>query len=369
MSDRPPFDLVARLLEHCGQMCVTGAEGPIADAAQTRYEQRGESVHRVGDSVVVGRPSGDRPLVLLVGHLDVVPPTPEDRDPRVAERDGEQVVVARGSSDMKAGNVVAMACLEDAALRRACPYELAAVLYAGEEGPAEDNELAEVLDEVTWLREAGLAVILEPTDGQVQLGCVGGLHAQLVFRGRRAHSARPWHGDNALTRAGTLLAELHADEPVPVDVDGVRYHDVWSATQAFTDNARNVIPDRFTVNLNLRFAPDRDLATAERQLRERIGDRASVRIVDRAPPAPPRRDTPLMAAFIDAVGGPVAGKQAWTDVARFAALDVPALNFGPGLTSQAHRAGEYVPVAALEDARRALVRFLAPERTAGPGAG
>lgn len=362
-------DLVARLLEHCGHVCTTGDEGPIAEAMVARYTDLGEPVTRVGHSVVVGRPQGDRPLVLLVGHLDVVPPTDDDLEPRLGTRDGAEVIIARGASDMKAGNVIAMRAFEDPELRAASPYDLVLVLYAGEEGPAVGNELGEVLAEVAWLRSADLAVVLEPTDGQVQLGCLGGLHAEVVFQGQQAHSARPWHGRNALTAAGTFLAELDADHLRDVEVDGIRYRDVWSATQAWTPGlspsdhrrevpVRNVIPGRFTINLNLRFSPSRTIEEAEEEVRDRVGDRASVTIVDRSPPAPPRRDAPLVAAFTELVGGEVAAKQAWTDVARFAEVDVPALNFGPGLTTQAHQRGEYVPIAAMVDGYERLARFL-----------
>jgi len=362
-------DLVARLLEHCRHVCTTGDEGPIADAMVARYTELGEPVIRVGHSVVVGRPRGDRPLVLLVGHLDVVPPTEDDLEPRVETRDATEVVVARGASDMKAGNVIAMRAFEDTGLRAASPYDLVLVLYAGEEGPAAGNELGEVLSEVAWLRSADLAIVLEPTDGQVQLGCLGGLHAEVVFEGRQAHSARPWHGSNALTAAGGLLAELDADHIREVEVDGITFRDVWSATQAWTPGlgpgdhrrevpVRNVIPGSFTINLNLRFSPSRSLDAAEAELRERVGDRAQVTIVDRSPPAPPHRDAPLVAAFTAAVDAEVAAKQAWTDVARFAEVEVPALNYGPGLTAQAHQRGEYVPVAALVEADHHLTRFL-----------
>ena len=361
-------ELIDRLLEHCAHMCVTGDEGPIADAVADRYTDLGEPVTRVGNSVVVGAPGGTRPLVLLVGHLDVVPPTDADRDPRVEQRDDDTVVVGRGTSDMKAGNVIAMAVYEDLALRERSPYDLALVLYAAEEGPAEDNELADVLTEVTWLRDADLAVVLEPTDGEVQLGCLGGLHARVVFTGRQAHSARPWQGHNALTAAGSWLTELHERAPERVEVDGIVYHDVWSATQAWTDNlgppfgervARNVIPGTFVVNLNLRFAPSRGLEDAERELRELVGDRADVEIIDRSPPAPPRMEVSTVRAFTEAIGASVAGKQAWTDVARFAELRVAACNYGPGLTAQAHQRGEYVPVEAMVDAHARLRAFVA----------
>ena len=359
-------DLVARLLDHVGLCCVTGDEGPIADAVAARYADR-LPVRRVGHSLVVGAPSGaDRPLVLLVGHLDVVPPTDADREPRRTDREGVDVVVGRGTSDMKSGNVVAMRLLEDHAGREDRWADLALVLYAGEEGPDEANELADVLAEVPWLADAALAVVLEPTDGQVQLGCLGGLHATLTVHGRQAHSARPWHGENALTRAGRFLAAFHDRTPADVDVEGIPYHDVWSLTQAHADDGRNVIPGTLTLNLNLRFAPSRSLASAEDELRTEVARVAEttgaghvdVAVVDRSAPAAPRRGDPLVDRFVRSVGAEVAGKQAWTDVARLAAAGVPGCNYGPGRTDQAHQQGEFVEVAAMVDAHGRLDRFL-----------
>jgi succinyl-diaminopimelate desuccinylase len=370
-------DLVARLLEHCASLSVTGSERQLTDLLEARYRGLGEDVVRIGDSLVVGGPTGSkggtRDLVLLVGHLDVVPPTDDDRTPRLETRDGEQVVVGRGASDMKSGNVVAMRLFEDPELRRHSPYDLALVLYAGEEGPSVSNELAMVLDALPWLTDAALAVVLEPTDGRVELGCLGGLHAEVTVHGVAAHSARPWQGRNALTAAAPLLAALETRPPVDVEVDGIAFRDVLTATQAWTGGlgpserqappVRNVVPDRFTINLNLRFAPSRGLEAAEAELRALVtelsaGAEVSVEVIDRAPPAPPRRTSPLIAAFTATVGAEVAGKQAWTDVARLGAVGVPALNYGPGATGQAHQRGEWVAVAAMVDLAGRLTHFL-----------
>lgn len=378
MSDAELRDeLVARLLAHCAEVALTGEERALTDELEARYRALGEAVVRVRDSLVIGAPpTGTRELVLLVGHLDVVPPTDDDRVPRVEQRDGADVVVARGASDMKSGNVVAMRLFEDATLRARTPYDLALVLYAGEEGSAEANELAHVLAAVPWLADASLAIVLEPTDGRIELGCLGGLHAEVTLHGAAAHSARPWQGRNALTAAAPLLAALDARAPVDVTVDGIAFRDVLTATLAFTGAAgaapvRNVVPDRFTINLNLRFAPSRDLAAAEVELsalvHELAGDTTSlsIEVIDRAPPAPPLRDAPLVARFIESVGTDIAGKQAWTDVARFTAIGVPALNFGPGATAQAHQRGEWVRVDAMVTAAGHLERFLAGAAAAG----
>jgi len=368
-------DLVDRLVAQCAQLSVTGEERELADTLERRYRDRGETVVRVGDSLVVGAPTPGRPTVLLVGHLDVVPPTDADATPtRTALEDGTEVVVGRGTSDMKSGNVIAMQLFEDVQLRASSPWSICMVLYAGEEGPTSGNQLVAVLDAVPWLTGAALAIVLEPTDGRVELGCLGGLHATVTFHGVASHSARPWQGRNALTAGGALLAALEQRAPVTRVVDGIDFRDVLVATQAWTGglgpdergtSPRNVVPDRFSVNVNLRFAPSRDLAAAERELTEEIahlagpGVTVDVAIVDRAPPAPPRRDEPAVAAFVTTVGAAIAGKQAWTDIARFAERGVPALNFGPGATSQSHQRGEWVAIDAMLDAHARLATFLA----------
>ena len=353
--------LQALLLDLLAMPCVTGDEGPIADWVQDRYAAS-EPVRRIGHSLVVGAGDPGRPTVLLVGHLDVVPPTEADLDPRVeADR-----VLGRGASDMKSGLAVGMDCFEDPALRDG-PCNLLLVAYAGEEGPHEGNELAGVLADVREVAAADLAIVLEPTDLEVQLGCLGAVHADVEFTGRAAHSARPWHGENALTKAGAFLAMLHDRKPAPVEIDGMVYREVFTATQARTRNARNVVPDSFVVNLNYRYAPSRTVEEAESVLRDLVGGHAQVTITDRAPAAAPRRDDPLVQQFLAAADAPVEPKQAWTDVARFAEVGVPAVNYGPGLTAQAHQAGEYVPVSNLEVARAAVARFLRTARTGERG--
>ena len=365
-------ELVARLIDLCEEPAVTGSERPLCDRLEARYRAAGEQVLRVGDSLVVGAADDARPLVLLVGHLDVVPPTEDDRHPRVESRPDGDVVVARGASDMHSGNAVGMHLFEDPALRAASPYALALVLYAGEEGPAAGNQLEAALDAAPWLLDADLAVVLEPTGGAVELGCNGVLHALVTFRGVAAHSARPWLGRNALTAGGAFLTALEGLAPVEHVVDGLAFRDVVVATRAWTpglepggpaDGPGNVVPERFTVDLNHRFAPTRDLATAETQLRGTLADllgdaEADVEIVDRSPAAAPHRDAPAVAALIAAVGGEIGAKQGWTDVARFSERGVPALNLGPGTTEQAHRRGEHVAVDAIVDVASRLRAFL-----------
>ncbi len=346
--------LAERTLELCRIPSVTGAEGPLADRLEPELRARfGPDVVRVGHSLVAGRLDDPRPTVLLAGHLDTVPPDPADLAPHLEGDD----VVGRGASDMKGGDAVMLALAGDLDLA-SLPYNLALVLYEAEEGLFVRNGLGPVLARLPQLCRARLAFCLEPTDGEVQVGCVGSMHARVTFRGRAAHSARPWQGTNAIHLAAPLLSELSSRERVRVDVQGFEFFEVVSATRASGGRASNVVPDAFELNLNFRFAPGKDVATAEAELRALVAGRAEVEIVDRAPAGRVCADNPLLQAFLASSGARATSKQAWTDVARLSAAGIDAVNFGPGLTAQAHQAGERVPAATLERCYLALRDFL-----------
>jgi succinyl-diaminopimelate desuccinylase len=359
--------LASRTEALCAVSSPIGHEAALCDEVALWAVQRGLASRRVKDSLVIqvdpasqGDPAsavpGERPLVALCGHLDTVPIHAEDAG-RFPRREGGRIV-APGASDMKSGVAVALELAER--LPRADRFcDLALVLYAREEGPFEENELGDVLREVHEVRRAGLAVCLEPTDGALQLGCVGSVHATVTFSGRSAHSARPWQGENAIHKAGALLAHLAGLAPREAAAGGLTYREVISATRIEGGRARNVVPDRCTLNVNFRFAPDKPLEAAVEELArlaERFGGVA--RVTDRSPACPAFSDHPLVQRLARRSGANVEAKQAWTDVARLAAAGVPAVNFGPGATSQAHQVGEWVEVAAIERCYRMLEAFL-----------
>jgi succinyl-diaminopimelate desuccinylase len=259
---------------------------------------------------------------------------------------------------MKGGLAVLME-LAERVPREARFCDLLLVLYAREEGPYAENELELILRDPARLRGVELALCLEPTDNVLQLGCVGSIHGTVTFHGKAAHSARPWHGDNAIHRAGALLAELAARAPREARSGNHVFREVLSATRIEGGRARNVVPDRCTLNLNFRFAPDRTLEDASLELRALAGRHgAELELTDLSPACPAFEDHPLVRRLVARTGVPVEPKQAWTDVARLAVHGVPAVNLGPGATSQAHQRGERVEVAALELGYRIYEGFL-----------
>jgi succinyl-diaminopimelate desuccinylase len=369
--------LAARTAELCAVLTPIGGEAPLCDRVEAWARARFPHVHRVKDSLVVlvdgprrraaspapgaaepgaaGGASPARPLVALCGHLDTVPVHEDDLGP--PRREGDRLV-APGSSDMKGGLALMMALAEDLpAAARWC--DLALVVYAREEGPYLENELEDVLREAPELKGAALALCLEPTDNALQLGCVGSIHATVTFHGRAAHSARPWQGDNAVHRAGAFLSELHAWPPRQAASGGHVFREALSVTRIEGGRARNVVPDRCTMNVNYRFAPDKTVEVAADELRALAARHgADATLTDLAPACPAFGDHPLVRRLVERTGVAAEPKQAWTDVARLAAHGIPAANLGPGATSQAHQRGEWVEVPALARGYRIYEAFL-----------
>jgi succinyl-diaminopimelate desuccinylase len=353
--DVPRALLDETLLWLCAIPSPIGEERALCDAVAARLATLplAADIRRYGDSVVVPLVRGTGgPRVALAGHLDTV--RTENGPARI---DGDRCFGA-GSSDMKSGLAVMIALAESLDLRRVRP-ELTLVFYAREEGPYAENELGPVLERDPELRHVDLAVCLEPSDNKLHLGCVGSIHATVTFEGRTAHSARPWEGDNAITKAASLLAEMGDVRPRESVIDGLTYRSVTTVTQARDGGrGRNVVPDRFALNLNHRFAPDRTLEQARADVLAMVGDRARVEMTDLSPAAPPGSTHPLVRALVAAGVRAVEPKQAWTDVARFAALGVAAVNFGPGENKQAHQKNESTSLPLVHEGYAIVDRWL-----------
>ncbi len=334
----------------------TGSEGALADWLARRLEALpGGRCTRSGHSLVWRAAARERPLLVLAGHLDTVP---ANGNARARREDGRLYGV--GSTDMKSGDAVMLALAEglDAARAR---FDLALVFYEAEEGPLERNGLTRLLAEMPWLAQARLAILLEPTDLKVELGCNGSMNAEVRVTGRAAHSARPWLGVNAVERAAAWLDQVTRFPVTAVEVQGIEFRETLQVTTLRAGRARNVVPDELVANLNYRFPPDRTLEAAERRLRALVPDEFEFRVADRAAPGRVCADRPEVSEFVRRFGAAVAGKQGWTDVAQFTAAGVPAFNFGPGLPELAHQVGEYCPIESLERARQWLAAFVGAE--------
>jgi len=269
--------------------------------------------------------------------------------------EGEAMIWGRGTVDMKAGAAVQLSL----ALELSAPaVDVTWVWYDHEEVASELNGLGRTLRGRPELFEGDFAILCEPSNGAIEGGCNGTLRARVSMLGKRAHSARSWMGVNAIHRAGDLLQRLAAYEARTVLVDGLEYREGLNAVRVSGGVAGNVIPDRVDIEVNYRFAPNQSADEAVQFVREFFADADEVEIVDLADGARPGLDAPFALGFVRAVGSEPRAKVGWTDVARFSALGIPAVNFGPGDPSLAHADDERVPIAQIEQAASSLRRWL-----------
>ena len=308
--------------------------------------------HRDDLTLLYEAPRTGKPLVLLAGHLDTVPP----QGNLPGRLDGD-VVHGLGAADMKAGLAVMieLACWV-AEARPTLAVDLAFLFFPREELPAAESALPAFL--ATGLADdAALVVVLEPTANAIQAGCLGHIAATLVFEGRSGHSARPWLADNAIERAVRGLSPLVGRASRDVELSGLVFREVLSVTELHAGIAGNVIPARAEATLSYRYAPDRTSEEAEAELRRLVGNAGTLVNVANSPAARVVVDTPLARRLREAGGFAVEPKQAWTPVAEFSAHGLDAINLGPGDPRYAHAADEQVDAVALERTFRALQRF------------
>ena len=295
-----------------------------------------------------------RPFVLLAGHLDTIPV-----QGNLPGRIEGGWVVGLGATDMKGGLAVMLelaSWIDEARPER--ELDLGLLFFTREELPVDESPLPGVFDACPELREAGLAIVLEPTDNTIQAGCLGNLNATLTFHGESAHSARPWLGVNAIAAAVEGLLPLTQLPPQPVEIDGLVFVEVLSVTGIEGGVADNVIPDRVSCRLNYRFAPNRTLADAEARLAELVGGAGELEITSGSPAGRVAARSPLVERLRRVGGFDVEPKQAWTPVAQFTEEGLDAVNLGPGATHYAHKRDERVAIGELVRTFEALRRFV-----------
>ncbi|WP_228515479.1 succinyl-diaminopimelate desuccinylase [Agreia pratensis] len=361
----PPLDLSATSVALTKQLCdmpsVSGDEVAIADAIVASLSGFDHlELHRDGDTVVARTNLGRPARVVIAGHIDTVPindnlPTRyETLDEGSTAGTPGDYLWGRGTVDMKGGVAVQ---LKLAAELTAPSVDITWMWYDNEEVSSDLNGLGRLARNSPEMFAGDFAILGEPTNSLIEGGCNGTLRAQIRTHGLRAHSARSWVGDNAIHSLSPVLATLATYEPRQVEVEGLVFREGLNAVGISGGVAGNVIPDAAAVEVNYRFAPSRSGAEAEAHIRE-LFDGFDVTIVDVAEGARPGLDAPVARQFIEAVGGVPLPKYGWTDVARFSALGVPAVNYGPGDPLKAHADDERVLLSQITACEDGLRRWL-----------
>jgi succinyl-diaminopimelate desuccinylase len=351
-----PGDLLAATAELVAIPSVSHDEGAIAAVVEKALAPCSWlSVERVGDNVVARTDRGRTQRLVLAGHLDTVPANDNDR-PRL---DGD-ILWGVGSSDMKGG----LAVMLDLATTVAEPaVDLTWCFYAREEVGRAESGLLQLWTDRPDLLAGDAAILGEPTGALVEAGCQGTLRVRITLKGVRAHTARPFMGRNAIHRFGALIGAVAAWGGREVVLDGCTYVEQLQAVAVEGGVAANVVPDRATVVLNHRYAPDRRAVEAEASVRQLLHPflepQDEWELLDAGDGAPPSLGHPLLAALVEKSGAPPKAKLGWTDVASFWEHGVPAANFGPGDPLLAHHPEERVTRAQLEQTRTVLAGLIA----------
>lgn len=348
-------NLVELTIAICNIESVSGNEAALADQVEkTLRLAKHLEVVRDGNAIVAKTNLGRARKVVVAGHIDTVP-VANNLPAQLHHFEREQVIIGRGTVDMKAG----VAVMLKLAVELAEPvFDVTWVFYDNEEVASELNGLGRLMRNHKGLIEGEFAVLCEPTSALVEGGCNGTIRVEVSASGKKAHSARPWMGENAIHKLAPALVALNAYAAETVEVDGLEYRESLNAVLASAGIATNVIPDSATLTVNYRFAPSRSGAEVEAFLRK-FFDSYEVVVTDLAEGARPGLHTEPAQAFIAATKAEVRPKYGWTDVARFSALGIPAVNYGPGDPSLAHADNENVPVGHLFDCEQGLRGWLA----------
>jgi succinyl-diaminopimelate desuccinylase len=349
-------DLLALTEELIAVPSVSRDETRLADLVEQRVARHAPTlqVDRVGDNVVVRTQLGRERRVVMGGHLDTVPPNGNETPTRKGD-----TLYGLGAADMKGGLAVLLTLVDAlAAAPDKARFDATLFFYEAEEIAEQFNGLRTLFAERPDLVAGDMAVLLEPTGAWVEAGCQGTLHVRATFRGVRSHSARPWMGLNAIHRASDVLARISAHEADTVEVDGLPYRESLQVVRIEGGVANNVVPDECSIVVNRRFAPAYTVEEATAQVTALLDGADEIEVINASPAAPPNLWDPLVAELVGTFDLGVRPKLGWTDVARFAAHGVPALNFGPGDPEIAHTAGEHVSRESLDSVYAVLGRFL-----------
>jgi succinyl-diaminopimelate desuccinylase len=356
-GSNPAQRLAERTLELVNVPSPSGSEQALAERVGSLMTGGLELVHGDGESVYARPPRSGRPLVVFAGHLDTVPA--QENIPGGIEGGA---VTGCGSSDMKSGLAVMIELARWVADEApALEVDPAFLFFPREELPIEQSSMPGLFAALPELDEAGLVIVMEPTNNEIQAGCLGNLYANAAFHGESAHSARPWLGVNAIELAMNGLKPIFEAEPLDLEQGGLIFTEVLSVTGIEAGIAANVMPDRCVARVNYRYSPARTPAEAEARLRKLLAGAGDVELTSNSPPAHVPAASALLQRLRRAGDLALEPKQAWTPVAEFAARGLDAVNFGPGAPAYAHKADERVEVRQLERSFAVLRSFLSKE--------
>ena len=368
-----PVDLTAALVDI---ESVSHNETAIADAVEVALREVAQAdksieVLRIDNNVIARTHRGLPQRVILAGHLDTVPTADNVPSTRGVDAQGRDTLFGCGTVDMKSGDAVYLHAFATLAASQELQRDLTLIMYECEEIAAEFNGLRHLSESHPELLTGDVALLGEPSGNVIEAGCQGSIRLRLTAHGTRAHSARAWLGDNAVHKLAPVLSRIAAYEPQTVDMDGLAYREGLNVVWLEAGVATNTLPDEAVLRVNFRFAPNRSADEAMAHFREVLGldefaaEDLTVDVEDVSPGALPGLHAAAAKELVAVAGDVVKPKFGWTDVARFSALGIPAVNFGPGDPAYCHKKDEQIPVECITALWEDLRRYLTTAPVAG----
>jgi len=328
---------------------VTGDEVLILDFIEeflSKNNFSGELIRNDGGIIAIPKNSSQK--IALVGHVDTVPLSKTQK----LKFDDIDLISGRGSVDMKGGiSIILHSLVEE-------NQDIIGVFYTAEEGPYEMNGLGELMPTILSNKNLEFSIILEPTNCEIELGCLGTLNANIKLKGIAAHSARPWVGENPIYKIGDISKKVSDNEITLLDIEGLEFKQVLSITKVSSGIANNVIPDEAILNINFRFSPEMTNDDAQNFINNMFSEFGEIEITSSSEGAMPNMENSNIKNFISSTGLSPNPKQAWTDIARFYSHGIASVNFGPGDPLLAHTADEHVSKKQLLESYELLMNFL-----------
>ena len=329
---------------------VSKDEKSIADSiAEALKKYSLLKITRVNNSIVAQTNFGNKQRVVIAGHIDTVP-----ANNNFPGKINNSEVIGLGSVDMKSGIAVALKLASEITSSN---YDVTYLFYESEEIETKFNGLELITKQQKDLLDCDFAILMEPTNGILEVGCQGSLRFEVSTSGKRSHSARWWNGENAIHKTNKILEILNNYKSREPEIDGHKFREGLQAVKVNGGIAGNVVPDSVTISINHRFAPDTSIDQATQNMKTLFKD-FNFQLVDAANAAPTGLSNQLIKEFVSNIGKNVAPKFGWTDVARFANAGIPAINFGPGDPNLAHHPEEKVLISQIIDVYESLKKWL-----------
>jgi len=344
-------DLVSLLCDLIKVESVTDDEKAFCDLLFKTLSQYKGSLIRVDNSLIYHHDAHKENTIALVGHIDTVPIGDSTTNAYI---EGDSVW-GRGACDMKSGLASMLKTIYELESGTVEPkYNVTFIFYEREEGPIPNG--INTLLEKGHLSKINFAYILEPTDGNYSVGCLGSLAVKKEIKGLSAHSANPKTGKNALDEAFAIYKKINTlDRSICSiqKIDEYEFYETVNITSLNTSNAFNVLPPKAEMMVNFRFSPLRSTEEARILLYSCIGE-DGVTMIDEVGSCYIGSDNKKY--LLPGIESEI--MQAWTDIAQLNEAGIPAINFGPGSIKYAHKPDERITIAELKEFYISLIRHI-----------